>query len=55
MGEIRSHLIQSRQRLCAILNVRRQNVPAHEAPGVITNWQVAVVKPPILVVEAPHA
>ena len=55
VGEIRLHLIQSRQRSCAILNVRQQNVPARDAPGVIANWDAADVKPPIFAVEAPQA
>ena len=55
VGEIRLHLLQLRQSSCAILNVRQQNVPAGDAPGVIANWDAAVVKPPIFAVEAPHA
>ena len=55
VGEIRLHLLQSRQRSFAILNVRQQNVPAHDAPGVIANWDAAVFKPPIFAVEAPQA
>ena len=55
VGEIRLHLLQSRQRLCAILDVRQQNVPADNTPGVIANWDAAVVKPPIFAVEAPQA
>jgi len=52
---IRLHLVESRQRSCAILNVRQEKVPAGDAPGVIENWDVAVFKPPIFAVETPHA
>ena len=55
VGEIRLHLLQSRQRSCAILDVRQQNVPADNTPGVVANWDAAVVKPPIFAVEAPQA
>jgi hypothetical protein len=37
VDEIRLHLVQSRQRSCAILNVRQEKVPAGDAPGVIEN------------------
>src|SRR6516162_7748619 len=52
VGEIRLHLFQSRQRSCAILNVRQENIPARDAPRVIANWDAAVVKPAIFPVEA---
>ena len=55
VGEIRLHLLQLRQRSCAILNVRQEKVPAGDAPGVIENWDVAVFKPPIFAVEAAQA
>ena len=55
VGEIRLHLLQSHQRSCTILDVHQQNVPAHDAPGVIANWDAAVFKPPIFAVEAPQA
>src|SRR5215470_16554984 len=35
VGEIRLHLLQSRQRLHAILDFRQENIPARDAPRVI--------------------
>ena len=56
VGEIRLHLLQSRQRLRAILDVRQQNVPARAIrPESSRIWDAAVVKPPIFAVEAPQA
>jgi hypothetical protein len=55
VGEIRLHLLQSCLRLCAILDVRQQNIPAGNAPRVIANWDAAVVKPSIYAVETPQA
>jgi hypothetical protein len=46
------HLVQSRQRLRAILDLRRQIIPTSNAPGVIANWDAADVKPPMFTVEA---
>jgi hypothetical protein len=53
--EIRLQLLQPRQRLCAILDVRQQNIPAGNAPRLIANWDAAVVKPSIYAVEATQA
>ena len=55
VGEIRLHLLQSRQRLCAILDVRQQTVPARNTPGLVANWGAAIFKPPIFAVKAPQA
>jgi hypothetical protein len=54
MGEIRLHLVQSRQRLRAILDVSQEKAPSDDTPGVIANWDSAVFKPSILTVEAPQ-
>ena len=53
MDEIRLHLVESRQRSRAVLNVRQEKVPAGNAPGVIENWDVAVFKPPIFAIVNP--
>src|SRR5262245_19743910 len=52
MREIGLQLLQSRQRLGAILDVRQQNVPAGNTAGIIADWDEAGVKPPIFAVEA---
>jgi hypothetical protein len=53
VGEIRFHLLQPRQRLCAILDVREEKIPTNNAPRIIPNWDAADVKPPVFAVEAP--
>src|SRR5262245_6107315 len=52
MREIGLQLLQSRQRLGAILDVRQQNVPAGNTAGIIADWDEAGVKPPIFAVDA---
>ena len=44
VGEIRLHLLQLCQRSFAILNVRQQIVPAHDAPEVIANWDASAFR-----------
>ena len=55
MSEIRLHLLQSRQRLCAIFDVRQQTVPARNSPGLVANWCAAIFEPSIFAVKAPQA
>src|SRR5262249_40892149 len=55
VGEIRLHLMQSRQRLRAIFDLRLEIVPTGNTPRVIAKWDAADVKPPIFAVEAPQA
>src|SRR5262249_40371200 len=55
VGEIRLHLLQSRQRLRAILDIRQESIPTGNTPGVIAKWDAAVIKPSIFPVEASNA
>src|SRR5262245_54262833 len=50
--KIRLHLLQSCLCLCAILDVREENVPPDNTAGIIADWDKAGVKPTKFAVDA---
>ena len=55
VSEIRLHLLQARQRSCAIFDVCQQTVPARDTPGLVANWGAAIFKPPIFAINSSQA